>query len=86
MKMIIAIINNAKSEAVSDALLAANFRVTRLATTGSLLRDGSTTLMIGAERSLVEDVLAIIRSQIPPHAEKKQATLYVLNVKNFNRV
>ncbi|MBC8330883.1 MAG: cyclic-di-AMP receptor [Anaerolineae bacterium] len=86
MKMIIAIINNAKSEAVSDALLAANFRVTRLATTGSLLRDGSTTLMIGAERSLVEDVLAIIRAQIPPHAEKKQATLYVLNVKNFNRV
>ncbi|MBT3392257.1 MAG: hypothetical protein HN413_17805 [Chloroflexi bacterium] len=86
MKMIIAIINNAKSEAVSEALLDANFRVTRLATTGSLLRDGATTLMIGAESSLVEDALKIIRAQISSEPEKKQATLYVLNVKNFNRV
>lgn len=86
MKMIIAIINNAKSDDVSQALLNANYRVTRLATTGSFLRDGATTLMIGAKSALVEDALEIIRSQIPPDDEKKQATLYVLNVKNFNRV
>ncbi len=86
MKMIIAIVNNTRSEAVSQALLNADFRVTRLATTGSFLRDGDTTLMIGAEKKRVEDVLALIRSKIPPNIEKKQATLYVLNVKNFNRV
>lgn len=86
MKMIIAIINNVKSDDVSRALLNANYRVTHLATTGSFLRDGATTLMIGAESALVEDALAIIRSQIPPDDEKKQATLYVLNVKNFDRV
>lgn len=86
MKMIIAIINDTKSETVSQALLDANYRVTRLATTGSFLRDGATTLMIGTESELIDDALNIIRAQIPPDPEKKQATLYVLNVKNFSRV
>ncbi len=88
MKMIIAIVDDSKSDEISKTLLDNQFRVTHLATTGGFLRGGATTLMIGVEDHLVEDALQIIRERIPgnPDSEKKQATLYVLNVKNFNRV
>jgi uncharacterized protein YaaQ len=88
MKMIVAIIEDDQSEIVSKALLAANFRVTQLATTGGFLRGGATTLMIGAEDDLVEQALQIIREQIPSSddSQKPCATLYVLNVRSFNRV
>ena len=86
--MIMAIVDDAKSELVSQALLSASFRVTQLATTGGFLRGGATTLMIGLEDDLVEDALQIIRDKVKGTAEtgKFQATLYVLNVKNFNRL
>lgn len=88
MKMILAIIDGPQSEIVSNALLEADFRVTQLATTGGFLRGGDTTLMIGVEDQLVDKALQIIRNQIPPSAdpEKPSATLYVLNVKGFDRV
>jgi len=88
MKMIVAIVEDTKSDEISQALLSARFGVTQLATTGGFLRGGATTLMVGVEDDLVENALQIIRGQIPPSddPEKKQATLYVLNVKGFNRV
>jgi uncharacterized protein YaaQ len=88
MKMIITIIENNLSEATSAALIAQNFRITRLASTGGFLREGATTLMIGVEDEKLENALDIIRQQTPPSddPEKIQATIYVLNVKNFGRV
>jgi uncharacterized protein YaaQ len=88
MKMIIAIIENHLSEATSSALLTRNFRVTRLASTGGFLREGTTTLMVGVDNDQLETALEIIREQTPPSedSEKIQATIYVLNVKNFRRV
>ena len=88
MKMIVAIVEDSKSESISQALLAANFRVTRLASTGSFLREGATTLMVGVEDAEVENALEMIRAQLPGELdpERVRATLYVLNVKNFNRV
>lgn len=88
MKMILAIIDDPLSDIVSQALLAANYRVTQLATTGGFLRGGATTLMVGVEDQLVEKALKIIRQEIHPQSnpEKTSATLYVLNVKSFNQV
>ncbi len=88
MKMIFAIVDDTKSELISQALLAANFRVTQLASTGGFLRGGATTLMAGVEANKVEQALQVIRDQIPPSPdpEKKRATLYVINVKSFDRV
>jgi len=88
MKMIVAIIEDAKVDSISQELLKEKFRVTQLATTGGFLRGGATTLMVGAADDLVEQALQIIREQLPPLADpdKKQATLYVLNVKSFDRV
>ncbi len=88
MKMIVAIIDDGISDTVSQALLGRKFRVTRLASTGGLLRSGTTTFMIGVDNADVDDALQIIRENIPTTdlAEKVQATIYVLNVKNFERV
>lgn len=88
MKMIVAIIENHLSEPTSKALMRNNFRVTRLASIGGFLREGATTLMIGVEDDELEAALEIIRLQTPPSDDpnKIQATMYVLNVKNFRRV
>jgi uncharacterized protein YaaQ len=88
MKMIVAIIENHLSETTSEALMRENFRVTRLASTGGFLREGATTLMIGVEDNKLDTALDLIRQQTPPSddPEKIQATIYVLNVKNFRRV
>jgi len=88
MKMIMAIVDVAKSEMISQSLLDANFRVTQLATTGGFLRGGATTLMIGVDDDLVDAALQIIRNKVKgtDKTGRFQATLYVLNVKNFNRL
>ena len=62
--------------------------MTQLATTGGFLRGGATTIMVGVEDELVENALIIIRKSVPESVDtnKNQVTLYVLNVKNFNRL
>ena len=88
MKMIMAILEDHFSNATSSVLVKANFRVTRLASTGGLLREGATTLMVGVEDDQLDTALQLIREQIPPSEDqnKIQATIYVLNVKDFRRV
>ena len=56
MKMIIAIIRDADSDLVTQALTAGNFRVTRIASTGGFLRRGVTTLLLGVEEGQVDAV------------------------------
>jgi len=86
--MIIAIIENHYSDAISKALLSQDFRITRLASTGGFLREGATTLMVGVDDEQLELALEIIRTETPPSDDpnKIQATIYVLNIKNFKRV
>ena len=85
MKMILATVEDTKIESITKALIQAAFRVTRLASTGSILREGTTTLMIGVNNEQVEDVLELIREQFPIKKESKnsRATIFVLNVKDF---
>ena len=88
MKMIIAITEKYMSDAASAALIAQDFRVTRLASTGGFLREGATTLMIGVQDDELDTALDIIRKFTPPSEipDKHLTTIYVLNVKNFKRV
>jgi uncharacterized protein YaaQ len=87
MKMIMAIVEDHFSDNTSNALVQANFRVTRLASTGGILREGATTLMIGVEDEKLEAALNLIRDQISPSEDpnKINATIYVLNVKDYRR-
>jgi len=61
MKLIIAIVQDEDTEALTDALLSAEYRFTKISTTGSFLRTGNTSLLIGIEDHRVPDVMGILR-------------------------
>ncbi|MBE3597116.1 MAG: cyclic-di-AMP receptor [Hydrogenibacillus sp.] len=61
MKMVIAVVQDQDSQRLSQALIQANFRATKLASTGGFLRAGNTTFLIGVEDGDVDRVLGIIR-------------------------
>ncbi|MCI0518856.1 MAG: cyclic-di-AMP receptor [Chloroflexi bacterium] len=88
MKMIIAIIGDHDNEPVSQALIQAGLRVTRVASTGAFLRRGSTTLLIGVEDDKTERAIEIIKNTATPPGDPrlKRATLFVLPIENFSQV
>lgn len=85
MKMIIAIIRDNDSENVSQALVSAGLRVTRVASTGGFLRRGSTTLLIGVENDKVDLAIQVVKDSTTPseNAAFRRATLFVLNVEHY---
>jgi len=71
MKLVLAVVSNQAADRITDALLAAGFRTTRLASTGGFRREGNTTIMMGLEDDDVEPVLAILRSGVQTSSSKK---------------
>lgn len=69
MKMIVAIVQNSDVSRLSERLVAAGVRVTKLASTGGFLRAGNTTFMIGVEDARVDEVLAQIKRGCQPREE-----------------
>ncbi len=88
MKLIISIISDYDNEPVSQALILANFRVTRIASTGGFLRRGCSTLMIGVPDENVEEAIQVIRENLSPSTDPNmnRATLFVLNVEEFTQI
>lgn len=88
MKLIIAILRDQDNDAVSQALVAGNFRVTRVASTGGFWRRGSSTFMVGVEDDKVEEAIAVIRVNTTPvpEGEGKRATLFVLDVEHYSQI
>lgn len=88
MKMIIAILRDEDRENVTLALVNADFRVTRIASTGGFFHRGSTTLMIGVAEEKMEEAIQIIRNTCtaPSEASTKRATLFVINVSYFEQI
>lgn len=62
MKMIIAVIQDQDSNKLSAALVKANFRATKLASTGGFLRAGNTTFLIGVKDDEVDKVMNVIQT------------------------
>ena len=87
MKLVITIIRDTDSDVVTQALTSSNFRVTRVASTGGLLRKGMTTLLIGVEESQVEKTLQILKENCTPSREgEKRATVFVVPVEKFEQI
>lgn len=90
MKMILAVMPTNLSEDISAHLLEDDFRVTKFASTAGLLSGGTTTLMVVAQAVKIEKALQIIRSNVPSldaeESNPARVTIYVLNVKDFERV
>jgi uncharacterized protein YaaQ len=87
MKLVIIILRDHDSETVIQALTTSNFRVTRIASTGGLLRRGVATLLVGVEDSQVEAAIQVLKQNCPPAGEgEKRATVFVVPVENFTQV
>jgi uncharacterized protein YaaQ len=87
MKMIVAILQDDDTDVVVKALLDTEICVSRIASTGGFLRQGSSTLMIGIDDECVDEAIKIINNHCTPSVEPmlKRATLFVLNVEHFEQ-
>ncbi len=65
MQLVVTVLANSQADEVVEALLEQGQRVTRLATTGGLLRQGNTTLIVGVEEAAVDNILATVRQRAP---------------------
>lgn len=61
MKLIMAVIQDKDSTRLSNALIKANYRATKLASTGGFLKSGNTTFLIGVEDAQMDEALDIIK-------------------------
>lgn len=69
MKLIYVIIRNVDSSHVMESLNKEGFYATKLASTGSFLREGNTTLMIGTEEENVDKVIGIVKKECGPRQQ-----------------
>ena len=88
MKMILVTLPDTDERAVTEALVSANHRVTRIASTGSFWRSGTSTLFLGVEDDQVEETIQIIQNNCTPPIEPglTRASLFVLNVEHFKQL
>jgi uncharacterized protein YaaQ len=86
MKMIIVIVKDHLTDALTRALTGGQYRVTGIASTGGFMRSGVATLLIGVEDGQVEAAIELIRTTIGPSSGEKQATLFVVPVSRFEQV
>lgn len=87
MKMIILILKDSDTDTVTQALTSAEYRVTRVASTGGFLRSGVATLLLGVDDDRVDSAIGLIREKIGKAAPaEKHATLFVVPVERFEQV
>ncbi len=61
MKLVVAVIQDEDADNLVSEIVAASFRVTRISSTGSLLRTGNTSLIVGVEEQDVARVIDLIQ-------------------------
>ncbi len=83
-----AILKKKDCDPVTQTLVKADFRVTRVASTGGFLRQGNVTLLIGTDEENVESALEIIRTNVADadSPEQTRATVFVLDVAQFEQL
>ena len=87
MKMIILIVKDNDADEIMQALVTAEYRITRIASTGGFLRSGVVTFLLGGRDKRVESALELIRRILAPLPNgEKRATLFVVPVERFEQV
>jgi uncharacterized protein YaaQ len=87
MKMIILILKDQVADVATAALTNAQYRVTRISSTGGFLRSGIVTLLIGVKDAQVEPALSLIRSTLAATSSKgRQGALFVVPVARYEQV
>ncbi len=62
MKLVLGILSSQDANQVTEALVAADFRATRINTAGGFLRRGNATLLVGVSEDQVQDVIGIFKA------------------------
>ncbi len=86
MKMIILIVKDNDADTVTQALTTAEYRVTRVASTGGFLRSGVVTLLLGVDDDRVDPAIGLIRGKLGSTSAEKRATLFVVPVERFEQI
>jgi len=88
MKLIIVILDERDSDAVSHALAENEYDVTHVASTGGFLRRGNCTFLVGVEDEKVDDALVLMRETFsrPDRHGGPRALAFVLNVDQFEQL
>ena len=76
MKLVLAIVNNDDSSAVSANLTKGGFPVTKLATTGGFLKAGNTTFLLGVDDSRVDEVIEVISKYSKKRTQMVSSSIY----------
>ncbi len=61
MKLVVAIVQNDDAGALTDALRENNYASTVISTTGGFLREGNTTILVGADGLRIDGLLKLIK-------------------------
>lgn len=78
MKLVISIVQDVDADNLVEEIINKNFRVTKMSTTGGFLKSGNTTLLIGAEDNLVDELLEIITENCKTREVTK--TIQTINI------
>jgi uncharacterized protein YaaQ len=62
MKLVVAVVQDEDADSLVSEIVSAGLRVTRVSSTGSLLRTGNTSLIVGVDEQDVPRVMSIIRA------------------------
>jgi uncharacterized protein YaaQ len=88
VKMMIVILDDIDADVALSGLLESEFRVTRVASTGSFLKRGNTTLLLGTEDERVDDAITIIRQsrEEASREDRQRAAVFVLDLAHFEQL
>lgn len=88
MRLLITIVMDSTADKVAHALTEKDFRVTGIASTGSLFRRGYTTLLVGVEQGRIDEASETIRETILATREAIQAQkdlILGIKIQDFER-
>ena len=87
MKMIILIAKDNDADTITQTLTSADYRVTRIASTGGFLRSGVVTLLLGVDDDRDNQAIELVKSKLGTSASgEKRVTLFVVPVERFEQV
>ena len=87
-KMIMAILEDAESSLVMQALQGTGHPLALIDSTGGLLSQGNSTLIAGVDASDVDEVINLINCECSPNINpfKKRATIMVFSIEHFEQI
>jgi uncharacterized protein YaaQ len=83
MKLVIAIVHDEDSHELMKNLSAEKFNITKLASTGGFLKTGNTTLLIGAKKEKIDDILKIIENTCKTRKEYTMTSSMIGETSSF---